>query len=119
MALASLLYPEISEVGGLIEGGAMFDPTGTSALLTAGSSVLGKALQGGAGPSRAESASRTEAIFNNSGWTVNFGDGANVSAKNDAGVSQLPGIAGNLSTTTLILFAAGALVLWKLSQKSK
>ena len=111
MALASLLYPELSGVDAV-------EPFGASALLTAGSSVLGKALQGGAGPSRAESASRTEAIFNNSGWTVNFGDGAEVSARTDAGVSQLPGIAGNLSTTTLLLIMAAGLVLWKLSKKT-
>lgn len=105
-------------------GGGKVEPVTTAALLSAGSSVLGKAAQGSgpAGPSRAEGASRTttttEAIFNNSGWSVNFGDGAEFTARTDAGVSKLPAI-GKLDTTTLLLLIAGGLLLWKMARKYK
>lgn len=82
-----------------------------------GASVLGKAMQ--SAPSSATSANRGEAIFNNSGWTVNFGEGSTVSPNIDAGTSQLPGVAGNLSTTTLAIGAIALIVLWKMSRKTR
>lgn len=45
----------------------------TGAMISAGSNVLGKALGGSAGPSRADSGGQNWFDFDHSGWTVATG----------------------------------------------
>lgn len=91
------------------------DPVTTAALIQGGSSVLSSALKGGgpAGPSYADSGSG-EAVFDNSGWTVNFGDDAEVNPQRQ----QLPAVGGGINTT-VIMVIVGALVAWKIYNKRK
>lgn len=79
----------------------------------AGASVLGGAMKG-ADPAFARSENATDAVFDNSGWTVNFGDGATQNAER----SQLPQIGGGINTTVIIIVVAG-LIAWKMYTKSK
>lgn len=80
MALASLLMPDAGGgaadgIDGILAGsmGGGMDPM-TSAMISAGSNVLGKALApSSAGPSRADSGGQNWLSFDNSGWTVSTG----------------------------------------------
>jgi hypothetical protein len=82
-------------------------------LFTAGVSALGNVMKGGgpAGPSGVDS--DTEAMFDSSGWTLNFGDGATVSPSR----SQVPQLGG--LNTTVIVAIVGALVAWKIWNKRR
>lgn len=83
-----------------------------NALVTAGSSVLGAALK--SEPSFAQASSQLDAVFDNSGWTVNFGDNATQNTER----SQLPAVGGGINTT-IIIVAVCALVAWKLYVRSQ
>lgn len=105
MALLSLLAGGGSDSGGGILGD--MDPQ----LLMAGANVLGRMLSpNSGGPSRSDNAQRTEAVFDNSGWNVNYGGGTITSDR-----QQLPAVGGGLNTTTIVLVVAGlvAIKLWR------
>lgn len=78
MALMSLLAPAAAE-DSVLSSGAGFAGVGgmdpmTGAMISAGSSVLGKALApSSAGPSRAESGGQNWLTMDHSGWTVATG----------------------------------------------
>lgn len=75
---------------------------------------LGAAMGGTAGPSSAHG-NKVEAIFDNSGWNVNFDDGTITSDR-----QQLPALGGmDLDTTTMLLIGAAALVAFKIWAKHK
>lgn len=99
--------------GGGIFGGGSMDPMTTTALLNAGSNVLGTALKpaGSTNQSRAESGANVEAVFNHD-WTVTFGDQSPATQER----SQLPAIGGGMNTT-LIIALVGAVIAWKLLKK--
>lgn len=82
--------------------------------------MAGKALGGsggpvgGGGPSRAESSTRTstsvESVFDSSGWVVNFGEGASISA-----TSTKPAALGQ----NWLLLAAAGVAVWAILRRSK
>jgi len=82
------------------------------ALIAAGAQVLGSALK--SEPAFGQSHNAIDAVFDNSGWTVNFGDGAEVNPQR----SELPGVGGGINTT-IIIVAVCALVAWKLYVRSQ
>lgn len=86
------------------------DPT----LIMAGASILGKAMQTPPAYSGAQSGGTTEQIFDNSGWTVNFGDG--VEQTTERTQEQAP--PAGMNATLIILVVAG-LVAWKIYAKTR
>lgn len=73
---------------------------------------LGSAIGGGGGPTTSKAdGNKVDAIFDNSGWNVNFGEGDITSDR-----QQLPAL-GGIDTTTLVIMAAVALVALKLLKK--
>ncbi len=105
----------------------MADPT--SSVLTAASAAnpwigiagaaaqgLGQALGGGGGPSSA--VSRAEAVFDNSGWNLNFGNG-DIKSTSDktasTGAAGLDSISGYVPYIALIV---AGVVLWRAMKKS-
>ncbi|SOD41608.1 hypothetical protein [Nitrosovibrio sp. Nv4] len=78
-----------------------------------GSGLAG--LAGGAGGPTVSGAdgNRQEAIFDNSGWNVAFGEST---IKSDR--RQLPEL-GGMDSMTMLLWLAGGVVVWKVLSKSK
>jgi len=76
---------------------------------------LGQGVGSPAAPSNA--VGRSEAVFDNSGWNVNFGSG-DVSSTAEKTTSTGAGSMGNM-TDYLPYFAAavGAIILWRMTKK--
>lgn len=107
------LYFDDWNVGSDLEAGAVLRNVGpdmdpmTGALISAGSSVLGKALApSSAGPSSASAVVRN--IFDNSGWNVTTGAGNVESSRAEADQALQWGV----------LVVAGVL-LWRMTRKKK
>lgn len=87
-------------------------------LVAAGINALGGALSSkpAAGPSfaRADNMFDMSWGFDNSGWTVNFGDNAEVNPQRQ----QLPAVGGGINTT-MIVIVIGGLVAWRLAGSLK
>lgn len=76
--------------------------------ISAGMSALGGALGGSAGPSSAD------AMFDHSGWNVNFGAGS-IAADRRQGTAPIAGaLDGYLP---YVLVAAGVLIAWRMTRR--
>ncbi len=76
---------------------------------------LGQGMGSPAAPSSA--VGRSEAVFDNSGWNVNFGEGA-LSSTSDKTTSTGAGGMGNMTDYVPYFVAAvGAIILWRMSRK--
>jgi hypothetical protein len=76
---------------------------------------LGQAMGSQGGPSNA--VGRSEAVFDNSGWNVNFG-GGEIDSTSEKTTSTGAGGMGNMTDYVPYFAAAvGAIILWRMSRK--
>lgn len=99
--------------GAVLAGSAAVNPwIGVASAFAGG---LGKGMGSPAAPSSA--VGRSEAVFDNSGWNVNFGSG-DIDSNAEKSTSTGAGDMGNMTDYVPYFMAAvGAIILWRMSRK--